>query len=603
MAKTRSTLSGRVRVLILILGFCCAGLGWTAEALWRSLLPRVPAPVRFGAPTAQVLSGPLVVSENWPECTDLKSWTKDVMRLEKVEKASETEQAKAFFQWLRLFSKMATGGMIQAHEGTVGNERYVLDAHKNLFVYGWGYCDTHSRIAEAAWSEYKQDRNCAERVVVQHDNGGYHTMYRLRLDGRYGAFDARYGYYLIDRDSANARILDWAEVGEDLNILKNKSYQNRSQPFFEYFGIEWDRAFLLQPGYYESEEAWVKAGRPVECVFGNGQYEMGTRFHDMSFQLAKGMTIERYWDNTARKFYVPKKFETSGEEPFRPSGRFYRVTETLFDGNWVKHDPNYRYSAPYVTTVPRDEGYNAEVRGGRTIGQAWGRIVYEPNWSSADFLQVSAIDTDFVHSTQAPYLRPVQRHGGGYAIFDFYSPYILVDGTLSGEWTASAADDPKVEIRALQSKPRDQTEPDLWSDWQTLQSGAGVFRASLGRERYNQKDVGLHGVYRFQLRFSLSPNGARQQETGLKNLKLEAYFENGIMSIPRIVDGPNTVHFKVKDRSKVRGPITVIYRYQTSKGERVHEQTLEPEDFQNQVATYRFDAAGLIRCNSLVIRY
>jgi hypothetical protein len=156
----------------------------------------------------EFVSGPLVVSENWPESTDLASWTRDVMRLEKVETASETAQAKAFFKWLRLFSKMATGGMLQAYEGAYGNEHYVLDAHKNLFVYGWGYCDTHSRIAEAAWREYKKDPGSAERVCVQHADGGYHTMYRLRLDGRFAAFDARYGYYLIDRDTDDARVLD-----------------------------------------------------------------------------------------------------------------------------------------------------------------------------------------------------------------------------------------------------------------------------------------------------------------------------------------------------------------------------------------------------------
>jgi hypothetical protein len=152
----------------------------------------------------KVVSGPLVVSESWPESTDLVSWTRDVIRLEKAENASETAQAKAFFKWLRLFSKMATGGMLQAYEGTYGKERYVLDAHKNLFVYGWGYCDTHSRIAEAAWREYKKDPGSAERVCVQHADGGYHTMYRLKLDGRFGAFDARYGYYLVDQDAADA---------------------------------------------------------------------------------------------------------------------------------------------------------------------------------------------------------------------------------------------------------------------------------------------------------------------------------------------------------------------------------------------------------------
>jgi hypothetical protein len=132
------------------------------------------------SPFAAYIEGPLVVSENWPECTDLHSWMRDIMRLENAETASETAQAKVFFRWLRLFSKMATGGMIQAHEGPYGDEQYVIDAHKNLFVYGWGYCDTHSRIAEAAWSEYKKSRGFAERVVVQHQDGSYHTMYRLK---------------------------------------------------------------------------------------------------------------------------------------------------------------------------------------------------------------------------------------------------------------------------------------------------------------------------------------------------------------------------------------------------------------------------------------
>ena len=149
-----------------------------------------------------------MVSDRWPECTNLQTWVHDVMRLESLEHAPETAQAKAFFHWLRLFSRMATGGMIQAWEGDNGQEKYVTDAHKNLFVYGWGYCDTTSRIAEAAWSEFKHDPQAAERVVLQHEDGGYHTLYRLRLGGHYAAFDPRYGYDLIERDSPDARILD-----------------------------------------------------------------------------------------------------------------------------------------------------------------------------------------------------------------------------------------------------------------------------------------------------------------------------------------------------------------------------------------------------------
>ena len=46
------------------------------------------------------------------------------------------------------------------------------------------------------------------------------------------------------------------------------------------------------------------------------------------------------------------------------------------------------------------------------------------------------------------------------------------------------------------------------------------------------------------------------------------------MSIPRIVAGDNTIRFKVADASKIQGPITVSYRYQTGAGEKSHVQVL-----------------------------
>ena len=479
------------------------------------------------------------------------------MRLEGLDNASETAQAKALFRWLRLFSRMATGGMIQAYEGDYGKEQYVLDNHKNLFVYGWGYCDTSSRIAEGAWVEYKNDQRAAERVCVQHEDGGYHTMYRLRLDGRYGAFDPRYGYYLVERDHLEARILDWDEVGDDDNIRKNKTYRHRSRPFFEYFGREWDRAFLINPGFYDTEDAWRKAGAPIEYVFGDPKYEKGTALHDMDFRLLKGMTIERYWDNSARKFYVPAGKHAQREEPFLPSGRFYRVTETMLDGNWPKHDPNYEKAKPYLVTVPTNEGYKDEVAGGRTIGQAWGRIKYE--WDPSEPL-------------------------------DLYSPYILVGGTLSGELPG----DNRIEIRTLRAKAGHRLEPDVWSSWERLHRGAGKFAVPLGRERFNGKSVSTHGVYRFQLRAA---------PPGPSRLKLEAFFETGIMSIPQIFAGRNTIRFKVRDAARIAGPIRVVYRYRDAAGEQRHEQTLRASDFRGNVASYTIDAPGLIRCDSVSVAH
>ncbi len=553
------------------------------------------------ARAAGVVSGPLVVSDRWPECTNLSTWVNDVMRLEGFENASETAQGKVLFRWLRLFNRMATGGMIQSSEGPYGKERSVMDSHKQLFVYGWGFCDTTSRIAEAVWVTLRNDRSAGERVCVQHDNGGFHTMYRLRMDGHFGAFDPRYGYYLIERDTPDARILDWDEVGVDENIRKNKTYQNRSGPFFEYFRQEWDRAFLINPRYFPNQQAWEKAGSPVECVFGNGMYRVGTKYHDMDFRLPRGATIERFWDNSVRKFYVPAAKQATREEPFLPSGRFYRVTETMFDENWPKYDPNYKWAKPYLVTVPANEGYNTDVAGGRTIGQAWGRMTYEPDLR-ASLPDGLAPGATLSHAGQAPYLRASGAEPGE-AIFDIYSPYVLVDGTLSGGLVGLPADGLKVEIRALQAKATNMSQPDVWSEWESVHSGPGKFSVALGRERFNGTNVSIHGVYRFQVRVLAAANPARSQPAGLSALRLELYFENGIMSIPQIFAGRNTIHFKLRDASALKGPVKVIYRYQTAQGEKRHEQTLQAADFRQDTATYQIDAPGLIRCNSLSIAY
>ena len=547
------------------------------------------------------MTGPLVVSDQWPECTSLETWTHDVMRLAGVENASETEKAIAFFEWLRLFNRMATGGMIQAYEGPYRHETSVLDLHKNLFVYGWGFCDTHSRIAEAAWQQYTGDRSSAERVITMHDNGGFHTMYRLRLDGNYSAFDARYGYYLLEKDEPGARILDWREVGDDANILRNKTFRHRSRPFFEFFGPEWERALAVKECYYPDEAAWVAAGRPVECVFGNGMYETGTRYHNMNFRLPRGTTIERRWDNSAKMFYVPVSERSRREEPFLPSGRFYRVTETMFDKNWPKYDPNYKKAAPYLADVPLDQGYNKDVAGGRTIGQAWGKITYTPDLSAEGFEGSLLSVSNLVTSETRPFLRPQDPTHEGSATLDFYSPYVLVEGELEGE-LAGRPGSVRIELRALEAKSRDDSMPDKWSEWQVLQEGPGKSSLPLGRARFNGTDVSIHGVYRFQLRLRFDAD-ANAEPAGLSSLKLVVWFENGIMSIPQIFAGANSLRFKVADSDVVDGPIRVTYRYQTVDGERSAGAVIEPADFHDNAASFRLNAPGLTRCNAVEISY
>jgi hypothetical protein len=502
--------------------------------------------------------GVVLSNDAWPRATRLAEWTADVMRITGVQGASETAQAKAFFEWLRLFSRMAVGGMIQSYEGPYGHENYVLDAHKQLFVYGWGYCDTTSRIAEAAWQEYKHDAGAATRVCVQHSDGGYHTMYRLRLNGRWAAFDPRYGYYLIERDDADARILDWSELSGRFEA--NRGYQNRSRPFFEIAGIEWERALLLRPPYFPSQAAWEAAGAPREHVFGDGAYRMGTPLHDMTFSLSPGMKVERFWDDDARKFYVPAGAHTKREYPFLPSGRFYRVTEASRQGNWPEYDPNYQRARPYLATVPAGEGYPPDLVGGKTIGQAYGVIEYHP----------------------------VVRIEHGEAVVDLRSPYILVDGTVS------APPGTAIEIRTLEAKARNASEPDQWSAWQPLLPASGVRQAELGRTRFGPSEVSIHGVYRFQLRVRAADR---------VKLSLKLYFENGIMSIPPLFAGRNTLRLHVASASTLVGPVTVTYRFATAAGERTVSRALRPKDFEGDEAVFVMNAPGLTRCRSVSISY
>ena len=218
-----------------------------------------------------------------------------------------------------------------------------------------------------------------------------------------------------------------------------------------------------------------------------------------------------------------------------------------------------------------------------------------------EFLKVSAIETDLSHHTSSPYLRPSSRTGGGSATFDFYSPYVLVSGVLTGEWIGSKDDGFRIELRTLEPKATGLGQPDVWSPWQTLSSRAGAFQILLGKERFNGKDVSIHGTYRFQLRFSIAPNAARKSDVGLNSLKLETAFENGIMSIPRITAGKNTIHFKVADAASVKGPNRnrlslpdTFRRNPASTGNPTAAISLR------NVASYSFDAPDLIRCNSVL---
>jgi len=82
-------------------------------------------------------------------------------------------------------------------------------------------------------------------------------------------------------------------------------------------------------------------------------------------------------------------------------------------------------------------------------------------------------------------------------------------------------------------------------------AGAGrAPQAGTGRPRFNGKE---QHPWRLpvQLRVASIAPGTRRAR-GLSALKLDLYFENGIMSIPRIFAGRNTLRFQLRDAARLR---------------------------------------------------
>ena len=91
--------------------------------------------------------------------------------------------------------------------------------------------------------------------------------------------------------------------------------------------------------------------------------------------------------------------------------------------------------------------------------------------------------------------------------------------------------------------------------WRVLAAKPGPFQVTLDRTDAAQGASSLHGVYCFQVRLRIVKAAAEASRVGLAKLGFVAFFENGIMSIPQIFAGDNTIRFKVEDASQVRSDI------------------------------------------------
>ena len=380
-------------------------------------------------------------------------------------------------------------------------------------------------------------------------------------------------------------------------------YANRCKPFFEFPQHELERALWVKPKkVFPSEAAWIEAGMEPEVVFVDHRYKLGTKYHDMRFTLPRGTTIERHWDNSAKKWFVPGVKGISDQ--FLSEGRFYRVGASMVGADGLKNDPNFPRMKPYMTRVPQGLGYPEYIEGDLSLGQAWGKITWAPDLAAGVIEDAVSEGGGLVCADQAPYVRP-SGAGEGEWVLEFYMPYVMVEGNIIGELSGDKGDKLEVSFRNQVAKPNSLDDPEEWLPWKIIATRPGHFQAWLDRGDAALGESSLHGAYRWQIRIRLSEGGDADVIAGLNSLRLVGFFENNIMSIPQLFDGRNTVRFKVDDPEMVKGQVEVTYKWQTDCGEQSHVQKIVPGEmfYRGNEAVYTIDAPGLVRCNSLTVKY
>lgn len=536
------------------------------------------------------VTGPLVVSDNWPQCTDIKTWADDVLRIEGKTSATDREKALTLYYWTRLFVMSPKNGN-EPYEGDYGNEQWQFDRHKVFFVWGGGDCGFQSAAHEAVWCYYNNDNTVARNIRYQ---AAGHVMCEVQYDSTWHAYDPLNGVFFLAEDTPTAHILSFAEIAPEDQLLRdNETYVNRCRPFFERVR-SWDppseRSDLLDiTGFENSFADWQTAGSDPHVVYASYGYPVGGTWWDMNWRLPRGTRIERKWD-TGDVFYVPQLYA----DRYSTQGRHYRQAT-----DWGTDTTNW-HAAEDIYNFPKCEPYlklctdptEAYFYGYHTFFlAATGTMTYVADLAGGKYVDAVQGSPTLTWSASPPYLRPTGTGTTQEAVFHVRCPFILADGRIAADVLCGAGDTARFLVSV-----------DGGSSWEEVASGGGALDVNIGQARYNGTDQSVTGKYEFLVKFECSAS-SDPATVGLTSLLIESVFDSSTNSLPRIVDGMNTIRFKVQNQSDVTEPIEVTYKWNEGATEETHTQLIQPGDFSGNEASYQFDATGLTRCVSYTMTY
>jgi hypothetical protein len=218
-------------------------------AYWRGAYEKTPGPFLCVEPDAADVT---VACDRWPDCSDLRRFGRDAIRLDGAE--TPHDRALAVWRWMRRVKSQTNG---QAPTDPFHPERFdaqVNDPIKILNVYGAHWCSGLGRLTALIWRALGHEGHAVHRY--SHGMAGlyykdYDSVYRPHL------FDCNFGGFTLDR--TGRRVLTPDEFSTDYYMWM----------FPWYFGEPW-------PMPTHRVELALRRGEALRRAWGN----WGKPFHD-----------------------------------------------------------------------------------------------------------------------------------------------------------------------------------------------------------------------------------------------------------------------------------------------------------------------------------
>jgi hypothetical protein len=510
-----------------------------------------------------------VSSDHWPDSRTLRSFARDVVRLERPR--TDEQKALALYRWVT--RTILWGGQIR--EGPPGCWAVEQDLIKMLNVHGYGYCDGWGRLFSALWQSLGGE---AYKTVVYNDGlVPAHTQSEIwytDADGvrRPHAFDVFHQVAVRTRDAS--RICSFQDMFADKTLLTEPT-----EP--------------VQPFYIRDDQRAAHAnakyiGYPLRSLNPLPTY-------DIRPSLRPGTELTRLWQPLGYPYHTD--FPSLGSAGSRrcPSGLHDPYAAYLPDGAPREPD-NEPLNRPYLRRCRHRQckQYNQFVR-----FYANGRFRYRPPLNAWPALLAAAWEPSVTVQPGRNGVRPVRPLELATLIVPVECPYIFTHGLLRFRYTKAHPGD-WVAINA--STDAGKTWRQLYRAPARRPSRPAHVEIDLGAKPYERREVSIFGRYNLWLRFEMI---AVETVAGLSisNIEFEGIFQHNPYLIPRLMPGEN--RWRVQSAPfdpRARISVELVWDDRAGKARRfVHRlrsasdqfvlkpRAAEPADVRMQALTIRCD--------------